>query len=173
MSIRYMNNKNRHTRSARPGVPTLVVDANAQPLAWTRGVIAPDGEVATDPLGVSFVPTTDTLRDALEAVLTSPTGLGVAVGEHGRYLGVVDADAIRTLDLRYRAEAAEARAEQAYQRREAERQAAEHASSEDDPAGTEQSVEPAAEAAPVVPEEQTAPAVDAEAPDESQRAAES
>lgn len=136
----------RDPRSARAGEPTLVVDANAQPVAWTRGIVAADGEVATDPLGVSFVPKTDTLRDALEAVLTSPTGLGVAVGEHGRYLGVIDADAIRTVDLRYRAEVSQARADQAFALRKAARSA--------------------------TPDEQPAVAEDADAPDESQQAAE-
>ncbi|MGJ3508980.1 ATP-binding cassette domain-containing protein [Enemella sp. A6] len=113
----------RDPKSARPGTPTLVVDRQAQPLAWTQGNPAPDGEVLTAGLGASFTPTTDTLRDALEAVLTSPTGLGVAVGEHGRYLGVVDADAIWKLVTRRRAEVAEARAEQAYAEREAARKA--------------------------------------------------
>ncbi|NLT31030.1 MAG: ATP-binding cassette domain-containing protein [Propionibacterium sp.] len=114
----------RDPKSARPGAATLVVDRQAQPLGWTRGNPAPDGEVLTAGLGTSFTPATDTLRDALEAVLTSPTGLGVAVGVHGRYLGVIDADAVWQLAATRRAEVAEARAEQAYAEREAARAAA-------------------------------------------------
>ncbi len=78
----------RDPASARGSDPTLVVDKDARPLGWadtSRGnkILA---------LGTVFDPATDTLRAALDAALTSPAGLAVAVTrETGRYIGVVTA----------------------------------------------------------------------------------
>ena len=71
--------------------PTLVVDGDARPLGWADPTQA--GRLA--PLGSTFRPESDTLRTALDAALTSPYGLAVAVeNETGRYAGVVSAQTI-------------------------------------------------------------------------------
>jgi osmoprotectant transport system ATP-binding protein len=71
--------------------PVLVVDGDARPTAWADPVRP--GNVI--PLGATFDPETDSLRAALDAALTSPVGLAVAVtGDPRRYAGVVDADMI-------------------------------------------------------------------------------
>ncbi len=78
----------RDPASASGSDPVLVVDGSARPLGWadtSRGAkfLA---------LGTVFDPATDTLRSALDAALTSPAGLAVAVTkETGRYVGVVTA----------------------------------------------------------------------------------
>jgi osmoprotectant transport system ATP-binding protein len=71
------------------GDSSLIVDAEARPTGWidrTR-----PGRVL--PLGSTFDPETDTLRAALDAALTSPVGLAVAVSRTsgGRFVGVVGA----------------------------------------------------------------------------------
>ena len=48
----------------------------------------------TSPLGATFDPEKDNLRTALDAALTSPVGLAVAVGADGRYAGVATAATI-------------------------------------------------------------------------------
>lgn len=64
----------------------LVVDAAAVPVGWADA--SRPGQVLG--LGSVFDPDRDTLRIALDAALTSPAGLAVAVSrETGRYLGVV------------------------------------------------------------------------------------
>jgi osmoprotectant transport system ATP-binding protein len=69
--------------------PTLVVDANAKPLGWADG--RRPGHVSA--LGSTFDPEQDSLRLALDAALTSPVGVAVAVVD-GRYAGVVSAEEI-------------------------------------------------------------------------------
>jgi osmoprotectant transport system ATP-binding protein len=66
--------------------PTLVVDAEAKPLGWTDG--RHPGQVYG--LGSTFDPEGDSLRAALDAALTSPVGMAVALS-NGRYAGVVSA----------------------------------------------------------------------------------
>jgi osmoprotectant transport system ATP-binding protein len=66
--------------------PTLVVDAEAKPLGWTDG--RHPGQIYG--LGSTFDPEGDSLRAALDAALTSPVGMAVALSE-GRYAGVVTA----------------------------------------------------------------------------------
>jgi osmoprotectant transport system ATP-binding protein len=70
----------------------LVVDAEARPLGW----VDPSRPSGVLPVGSTFDPETDTLRLALDAALTSPTGLAVAVNRAsgGRYAGVVMAQQI-------------------------------------------------------------------------------
>ena len=70
---------------------TLAVDAGNRPLGW----FAPDTHSALrpEPLvpGGSLFHTGDPLRNALDAALSSPSGLGVAVDAEGQVVGVVKA----------------------------------------------------------------------------------
>lgn len=63
----------------------LVVDADDRPLGWTG---APGGGRGLVPGGSLFRPG-DTLRRALDAALSSPSGLGVVVDSEGRVAGVI------------------------------------------------------------------------------------
>ena len=77
--------------SAAGDEPSLVVDADARPLGWADRT-HPTG---LHPVGSTFDPETDTLRTALDAALTSPVGLAVAVNRaSGRFAGVVSAQEI-------------------------------------------------------------------------------
>ena len=80
----------REASSASGEQPTLVIDSAAKPLGW----IDPRHPEHTTPLGSTFDPEKDTLRLALDSALTSPVGLAVAVGQDGRYAGVVSAASI-------------------------------------------------------------------------------
>jgi osmoprotectant transport system ATP-binding protein len=62
----------------------LVVDANMRPLGWA----APGTDTGLIPGGSLFRPG-ESLRRALDAALSSPSGLGVAVDSEGKVLGVV------------------------------------------------------------------------------------
>ena len=64
----------------------LVVDADGRPLGWS----APGAGAATVP-GGSLFHKGETLRRALDAALSSPSGLGVAVDSDGRVAGVIEA----------------------------------------------------------------------------------
>jgi osmoprotectant transport system ATP-binding protein len=70
----------------------LVVDAEARPIGW----VDPSRPNGVQSVGSTFDPETDTLRTALDAALTSTTGLAVAVhrASGGRYAGVVMAQEI-------------------------------------------------------------------------------
>ena len=84
--------------------PTLVVDADALPVGWA----VPSRPGSTIALGATFDPERDSLRTALDAALTSPVGLAVAVaGPQRRYAGVVNADMILAQVTRTRAQIAE------------------------------------------------------------------
>jgi osmoprotectant transport system ATP-binding protein len=61
----------------------LVLDEAGKPVGWRKG----EGELL--PVGATFT-RTDSLRAALDAVLTSPTGIGVCVDEAGKATGVID-----------------------------------------------------------------------------------
>lgn len=67
----------------------LVLDAESRPLGWTSpgagSVLIPGG---------SLFRKGDTLRRALDAALSSPSGLGVAVHADGRLAGVLKADEV-------------------------------------------------------------------------------
>lgn len=71
---------------------TLLVDADGRPHGWvpqaTRGSIATQADAVP---GGSLYTRGDTLRRALDAALSSPSGLGVAVDDDGRAIGVVRA----------------------------------------------------------------------------------
>jgi len=76
----------REVAAARGTGPTLVVDGDARPLGW----VDPAQPGRTLALGATFDVESGTLRSALDAVLTSPTGLAVGVVPgSGRYAGVV------------------------------------------------------------------------------------
>jgi osmoprotectant transport system ATP-binding protein len=72
-----------------PAENCLVIDAEARPTGWVNR--ARPGKVL--PLGSTFDAEADTLRTALDAALTSPVGLAVAVSRTsgGRFVGVVAA----------------------------------------------------------------------------------
>jgi osmoprotectant transport system ATP-binding protein len=65
----------------------LVVDESLRPLGWS----GPGQGTATVP-GGSLFRKGDTLRRALDAALSSPSGLGVAVDTDGRVAGVITAE---------------------------------------------------------------------------------
>jgi osmoprotectant transport system ATP-binding protein len=67
----------------------LVVDAELRPLGWS----GPGRGSATVP-GGSLFRKGDTLRRALDAALSSPSGLGVAVDADGRVAGVITAEEV-------------------------------------------------------------------------------
>ncbi|KNC18554.1 glycine/betaine ABC transporter ATPase [Arthrobacter sp. RIT-PI-e] len=71
---------------------TLLVDAEGRPHGWvpraTRSSITSKAEAVP---GGSLYTRGDTLRRALDAALSSPSGLGVTVDDDGRVLGVVQA----------------------------------------------------------------------------------
>ncbi|WP_346960234.1 ABC transporter ATP-binding protein [uncultured Arthrobacter sp.] len=77
--------------SAGPGAGEwqLVVDADRRPLGWS----APGAGSATVP-GGSLFRKGETLRRALDAALSSPSGLGVAVDADGRVAGVITAEEV-------------------------------------------------------------------------------
>ncbi|GAA4675240.1 ATP-binding cassette domain-containing protein [Pseudonocardia yuanmonensis] len=70
---------------------TLVVDAEGRPLGWVHG----DGTVeesALVPGGSLYEVGSGSLRSALDAALSSPSGRGVAVDGEGRVAGALSAD---------------------------------------------------------------------------------
>jgi osmoprotectant transport system ATP-binding protein len=88
-------------RTVTLGVPTpaegwsLVIDAAGRPLGWADGGRHGGRSVAPDELvpGGSLYDTgADSLRGALDAALSSPSGLGVAVDGTGAVVGSVTAD---------------------------------------------------------------------------------
>lgn len=104
----------REAGHAGGGEPVLVVDGDARPVGWSDP--ARPGSLLA--LGATFDPESDSLRTALDAALTSPVGLAVAVaGTARRYAGVVDADMILRQVTRTRAEIAESLAVRAQEER--------------------------------------------------------
>jgi osmoprotectant transport system ATP-binding protein len=92
--------------------PVLVVDGDARPVGWSD----PSRAGSVMALGATFDPEKDSLRTALDAALTSPVGLAVAVtGESRRYAGVVDADMILHQVTQTRAQIAESIAVRAHE----------------------------------------------------------
>ncbi|MGI8813765.1 MAG: ABC transporter ATP-binding protein [Pseudonocardia sp.] len=73
----------------------LVVDREGRPLGWHGGGVVDRGVVDREHLvpGGSLYPVgSGSLRGALDAVLSSPSGLGVAVDDDGRAVGAIVAD---------------------------------------------------------------------------------
>lgn len=87
--------------------PVLVVDGEDKPRGWAD----PQRSGRLLGLGGVFVVGTSPLREAMEAVLTSPVGLAVAVDESGRYAGVVPGQRVMTVVERRRAQVAQTDAE--------------------------------------------------------------
>jgi osmoprotectant transport system ATP-binding protein len=76
----------------------LVVDNDGRPQGWLAiGAVDPsrlqNGQVTPDllNLGGTLARESGTLREALDAALSSPSGLGVVVTDEGRYVGTVTA----------------------------------------------------------------------------------
>jgi len=85
---------------------TLVLDGERRPLGWFRG--PGSGAVASDdvvPGGSLYDTESGSLRSALDAALSSPSGRGVAVDGDGRLLGSVAADDVLRALATARAEA--------------------------------------------------------------------
>jgi osmoprotectant transport system ATP-binding protein len=81
----------RDVAAARGAGHTLVVDGEARPRGW----VDPAQPGHTLPLGATFDVESGTLRNALDAVLTSPVGLAVGVqAGSGRYAGVVATETV-------------------------------------------------------------------------------
>ena len=81
----------------------LVVDAERQPQGWLDGAGRGDGPVVTAehlvPGGSLYDVGSGSLRSALDAALSSPSGKGVAVDADGRVAGAVSADdVLRVVD---------------------------------------------------------------------------
>jgi len=88
---------------------TLVLDADGRPLGWHLDRHGGATADATDlvPGGSLYDAGTGSLRSALDAALSSPSGLGVAVDGDGRAVGSVAADdVLDALAAARRAEAA-------------------------------------------------------------------
>jgi osmoprotectant transport system ATP-binding protein len=87
---------------------TLVLDADRQPQGWLQG--GTTGPVTTADLvpgGSLYDVTTGSLRSALDAALSSPSGQGVAIDPSGAVVGSISADdVLRALADARRAEAA-------------------------------------------------------------------
>jgi osmoprotectant transport system ATP-binding protein len=78
----------------------LVVDGARHPQGWLAvGALADEalaGEVSADllNLGGTLAPAHGTLREALDAALSSPSGRGVVVDDDGRFAGTVSASEV-------------------------------------------------------------------------------
>lgn len=100
----------RSAASAGGSSPAVVVDADGRPLGWADG--SRPGVML--PLGATFSPEKDSLRAVVDAALSSPVGLAVAVQASGRLAGVVSAkEAMEAVRLRRLSVADEHAAEQA------------------------------------------------------------
>ncbi|GAB3277468.1 ABC transporter ATP-binding protein [Parasphingorhabdus pacifica] len=73
---------------------SLALDEDARPRGWLPPRTTIDGPVTEDVLlaGGSLYATGTSLRGALDAALSAPSGLGVVVDGTGRYIGVVTAE---------------------------------------------------------------------------------
>ncbi|MGP0221968.1 ABC transporter ATP-binding protein [Paenarthrobacter sp. NCHU4564] len=81
-----------HEAGRRNGEWALVVDDDSRPLGWS----SPRDGAGLIP-GGSLFRKGDTLRRALDAALSSPSGLGVAVDDDGRVAGVLKAPEVLAL----------------------------------------------------------------------------
>ncbi len=84
-----------HDAAAAAAHWTLAVDADRRPLGWyapgTSGLVMAGASTTELVPGGSLFHAGDSLRNALDAALSSPSGLGVAVDSEGRVTGVVQA----------------------------------------------------------------------------------
>jgi osmoprotectant transport system ATP-binding protein len=77
----------------------LALDGNRRPLGWIDATGVGGGNDLLDlthlrPIGHTFIPATDSLRAALDAVVLSPVGLAIAADSDGSLLGVASDDDI-------------------------------------------------------------------------------
>jgi osmoprotectant transport system ATP-binding protein len=78
---------------------TLVVDAERRPLGWLDGASGPVTAEHLVPGGSLYEVESGSLRSALDAALSSPSGLGVAIDGDGAVAGSISADdVLRALD---------------------------------------------------------------------------
>ncbi|WP_214370342.1 ABC transporter ATP-binding protein [Pseudonocardia sp. H11422] len=80
-----------------PGGWTLVVDGDRRPLGWLDGSAKTNGAITAGDLvpgGSLYDTDSGSLRSALDAALSSPSGQGVAVDGEGRVVGSVSADEV-------------------------------------------------------------------------------
>ena len=88
----------------------LVVDPERRPLGWIDGARHP-GPVTTELLtGGTLAPAGGSLRAALDASLSSPSGRGVVIDDEGRLAGTVTAEEVLRALAHERANAAKAAA---------------------------------------------------------------
>jgi osmoprotectant transport system ATP-binding protein len=79
---------------------TLALDGDGRPQGWLAVGALPDAALAADVtpealnLGGTLANTDGTLREALDAALSSPSGRGVIVDEDGRFAGTVGASEV-------------------------------------------------------------------------------
>ncbi|SDN45711.1 ABC transporter ATP-binding protein [Allokutzneria albata] len=87
---------------------TLVLDDDGRPRGWLPPGVVVQGEPAEEELrpGGSLYTEGTALRGALDAALSSPSGLGVVVDDDGRYTGVVTAQQVIDLIEERRKDAA-------------------------------------------------------------------
>ncbi|NJP47316.1 ABC transporter ATP-binding protein [Actinacidiphila epipremni] len=83
-------------RAAASGAPyVLLTDAEGRPRGWAEAKGGPaGGEPELLPTGRPFVAGRESLRDALDCAVLSPTGWAVAVDDQGKVVGVVSQEAI-------------------------------------------------------------------------------
>ncbi|GLY14235.1 proline/glycine betaine ABC transporter ATP-binding protein [Kineosporia sp. NBRC 101677] len=80
-------------RTARDGW-ALALDDARRPLGWVRAAAIPSGKLVAPELlhrGGTLAPVSGSLRAALDAALSSPSGRGVLVDENGALVGTVTA----------------------------------------------------------------------------------
>ncbi|MBO1267326.1 ABC transporter ATP-binding protein [Arthrobacter sp. PO-11] len=90
--VKMVQSAERTVADGGPGEWALVVDADGRPLGWS----SPRDGTGLVP-GGSLFHRGDTLRRALDAALSSPSGLGVAVDDDGRVAGVLKAAEVLAL----------------------------------------------------------------------------
>jgi osmoprotectant transport system ATP-binding protein len=72
----------------------LAIDETRRPIGWVRAAALGDGQVVAPDLlhrGGTLAPVSGTLRQMLDAALSSPSGRGVLVGDDGALAGTVTA----------------------------------------------------------------------------------
>ncbi|MET3904658.1 ATP-binding cassette domain-containing protein [Paenarthrobacter sp. 4246] len=87
-------------RAKASGAWVLVVDGGRKPLGWAQSQLL-NGEVKRENLNLSGIPAaaSGTMRQLLDAALSSPSRRGVVVNEHGELIGTVTAtDVVKAIE---------------------------------------------------------------------------
>ncbi|MEJ1116635.1 ATP-binding cassette domain-containing protein [Paenarthrobacter sp. CCNWLY172] len=87
-------------RAKALGAWVLVVDGDRKPLGWAQPQLL-NGEVKRENLNLSGIPAaaSGTMRQLLDAALSSPSRRGVVVNEHGELVGTVSAtDVVKAIE---------------------------------------------------------------------------